>query len=67
MQVLWVLTHYLASHVIVGLAGFGARPGRGVVLGGRLVRVLLALSDALIVAGADHKGDEGAGCHTRAL
>ena len=41
MPVLWVLT---SSHLIVGLAGIGARTGHGDILGGRLVLVLTGSS-----------------------
>ena len=37
MLVFWVLTPLLASHLTVGLAGLGARPGWGIVLGGGLL------------------------------
>ena len=40
MLLFWVLTLLAASHGVVGLAGLGARPGRGVVLCCGLVAML---------------------------
>ena len=37
VEVTWVLTPLVASNLIVGLAGFGARPGLGVILYSGLV------------------------------
>ena len=42
--VLWLLTPLIAAHLIVGLAGLGARSGWGVIRGGGVVVTLTGSS-----------------------